>query len=56
MPRDYRLYLEDMLEAIARNVNMVELAPREPGKTYLDRNISCCAHVLSGGKATLAQR
>jgi len=34
---------------------MVELAPRETGKTYLYRNISYYAHVLSGGKATPAQ-
>jgi quercetin dioxygenase-like cupin family protein len=27
---------------------MVELAPRETGKTYLYRNISYYAHVLSG--------
>ena len=33
---------------------MVELAPRETGKTYLYRNISYYAHVLSGGKATPA--
>ncbi len=34
---------------------MVELAPRETGKTYLYRNLSYYAHVLSGGKATPAQ-
>ena len=32
------------------NVNPIELAPRETGKTYLYRNISYYAHVLSGGK------
>ncbi|MEI7672213.1 MAG: BREX system Lon protease-like protein BrxL, partial [Deltaproteobacteria bacterium] len=40
---------------VETNVNMVELAPRETGKTYLYRNISYYAHVLSGGKATPAQ-
>jgi ATP-dependent Lon protease len=34
---------------------MVELGPRETGKTYLYRNVSYYAHVLSGGKATPAQ-
>ena len=38
------------------NVNQIELAPRETGKTYLYRNISYYAHVLSGGKATPEQR
>jgi ATP-dependent Lon protease len=37
------------------NINFIELAPRETGKTYLYRNISYYAHVLSGGKATPAQ-
>jgi len=40
---------------VETNVNLVELAPRETGKTYLYRNISYYAHVLSGGKATPAQ-
>jgi len=34
---------------------MVELGPRETGKTYLYRNVSYYTHVLSGGKATPAQ-
>jgi len=38
------------------NVNQIELALRETGKTYLYRNISYYSHVLSGGKATPAQR
>ena len=33
---------------------MIELGPRETGKTYLFRNVSYYAHVLSGGKATPA--
>jgi ATP-dependent Lon protease len=49
------LYLCRCIPLVETNVNMVELAPRETGKTYLYRNISYYAHVLSGGKATPAQ-
>ena len=57
-PMDRRqklLYLCRCIPLVESNVNMVELAPRETGKTYLYRNISYYAHVLSGGKATPAQ-
>ncbi len=54
--RQKLLYLCRCIPLVETNVNMVELAPREPGKTYLYRNVSYCAHVLSGGKATLVQR
>lgn len=53
--RQKLLYLCRCLPLVESNVNMVELAPRETGKTYLYRNISYYAHVLSGGKATPAQ-
>lgn len=53
--RQKLLYLCRCLPLVETNVNMVELAPRETGKTYLYRNISYYAHVLSGGKATPAQ-
>lgn len=49
------LYLCRCIPLVETNVNMVELAPRETGKTYLYRNLSYYAHVLSGGKATPAQ-
>jgi ATP-dependent Lon protease len=49
------LYLCRCIPLVETNVNMVELAPRETGKTYLYRNISYYARVLSGGKATPAQ-
>jgi len=49
------LYLSRCIPLVETNVNMIELAPRETGKTYLYRNISYYAHVLSGGKATPAQ-
>ncbi|MBN2531848.1 MAG: BREX system Lon protease-like protein BrxL [Spirochaetales bacterium] len=53
--RQKLLYLCRCIPLIETNVNMIELAPRETGKTYLFRNISYYAHVLSGGKATPAQ-
>ena len=53
--RQKLLYLCRCVPLVETNVNQVELAPRETGKTYLYRNISYYAHVLSGGKATPAQ-
>ena len=53
--RQKLLYLCRCIPLAETNVNLVELAPRETGKTYLYRNISYYAHVLSGGKATPAQ-
>lgn len=53
--RQKLLYLCRCIPLVETNVNMLELAPRETGKTYLYRNISYYAHVLSGGKATPAQ-
>ena len=53
--RQKLLYLCRCIPLIETNINQVELAPRETGKTYLYRNISYYAHVLSGGKATPAQ-
>jgi ATP-dependent Lon protease len=53
--RQKLLYLCRCVPLVENNFNLVELAPRETGKTYLYRNISYYAHVLSGGKATPAQ-
>ncbi len=53
--RQELLYLCRCVPLVESNVNLVELGPRETGKTYLFRNISYYAHVLSGGKATPAQ-
>lgn len=53
--RQKLLYLCRCIPLVESNSNMVELAPRETGKTYLYRNVSYYAHVLSGGKATPAQ-
>ena len=40
---------------IERNYNMVELGPRGTGKSHLFQQISPYAHLISGGKATVAQ-
>ena len=53
--RQKLLYICRCVPLAENNVNQIELAPRETGKTYLYRNISYYAHVLSGGKATPAQ-
>ncbi len=53
--RQKLLYLSRCIPLVENNYNLLELAPRETGKTYLYRNISYYAHVLSGGKATPAQ-
>lgn len=53
--RQKLIYLCRCIPLVETNVNVVELAPRETGKTYLYRNASYYAHVLSGGKATPAQ-
>jgi len=53
--RQKLVYLSRCIPLVETNVNLVELGPRETGKTYLYRNISYYAHVLSGGKATPAQ-
>jgi len=53
--RQKLLYICRCVPLAETNVNQIELAPRETGKTYLYRNISYYAHVLSGGKATPAQ-
>lgn len=52
--RERLLYLSRALPLVENNHNMIELGPRETGKTYLYRNVSYYAHVLSGGKATPA--
>lgn len=53
--REKLVYLCRLIPLVETNVNQIELAPRETGKTYLYRNISYYVHVLSGGKASPAQ-
>lgn len=52
--REKLLLLSRAAPLVEANHNMIELGPRETGKTYLYRNVSYYAHVLSGGKATPA--
>lgn len=52
--REKLLYLLRLVPMVEANCNSVELAPRETGKTYIYRNQSYYATVLSGGKATPA--
>lgn len=52
--REKLLYLSRAIPLVESNHNMIELGPRETGKTYLYRNVSYYSHVLSGGKATPA--
>lgn len=44
-----------MIPFVERNYNMVELGPRGTGKSHLFQQISPYAHLLSGGKATVAK-
>lgn len=37
-----------------RMVNMIELGPRETGKSYVYKNLSYYTYMLSGGRATPA--
>lgn len=52
--REKILFLCRAIPLVENNHNLIELGPRETGKTYLYRNVSYFAHVLSGGKATPA--
>ena len=44
-----------MVPFIERNYNIVELGPRGTGKSHLYQQISPYAHLISGGKATVAK-
>jgi len=44
-----------MIPFVERNFNMVELGPRGTGKSHLFQQISPYAHLVSGGKATVAR-
>ena len=53
--RAKRVILLRMVPFVERNFNMVELGPRGTGKSHLFQQISPYAHLLSGGKATVAK-
>src|SRR5690554_3019045 len=44
-----------MVPFVERNYNMVELGPRGTGKSHLFQQVSPYAHLISGGKATVAK-
>lgn len=53
--RAKRVVLLRMVPFVERNYNLVELGPRGTGKSHLFQQISPYAHLLSGGKATVAK-
>lgn len=54
-PRAQDVLLLRMIPFVVRNFNMVELGPRGTGKSHLFQQVSPYAHLISGGKATVAR-
>ena len=54
-PRTQDVILMRMLPFMERNYNAVELGPRGTGKSHLYQQISPYAHLISGGKTTVAR-
>ena len=52
--RTRMLLLARLLPLVERNVNLIELGPRQTGKTFLLRNLSPRVFTISGGKTTPA--
>jgi ATP-dependent Lon protease len=50
-----RVALLRMVPFVERNYNLVELGPRGTGKSHLFQQVSPYAHLISGGKATVAR-
>lgn len=53
--RQIDAFLLRMVPFVERNYNMVELGPRGTGKSHLFQQVSPYAHLISGGKATVAK-
>lgn len=53
--RQKNAFLLRMVPFVERNYNVVELGPRGTGKSHLYQQISPYAHLISGGKATVAR-
>ena len=53
--RARRVALLRMVPFVERNYNLIELGPRGTGKSHLFQQISPYAHLISGGKATVAK-
>lgn len=54
-PRAQDMVLLRMVPFVERNYNMVELGPRGTGKSHLYQQVSPYAHLISGGKTTVAR-
>lgn len=54
-PRQKNAFFLRMIPFVERNYNCVELGPRGTGKSHLFQQISPYAHLISGGKATVAK-
>jgi uncharacterized protein (TIGR02653 family) len=52
--REQDILLLRMVPFVVRNYNAVELGPRGTGKSHLFQQVSPYAHLVSGGKATIA--
>ena len=53
-PRQQDILIARMVPFVVRNYNAVELGPRGTGKSHLFQQVSPYAHLVSGGKATIA--
>lgn len=53
--RQLNALLLRMVPFVERNYNLVELGPRGTGKSHLFQQVSPYAHLISGGKATVAR-
>jgi len=53
--RERDVWLLRMVPFVQRNYNMVEIGPRGTGKSHLFQQVSPYAHLISGGKATVAR-
>ena len=53
--REKDVYLLRMVLFVERNYNAVELGPRGTGKSHLYQQVSPYAHLVSGGKTTVAR-
>jgi len=53
-PRAQDMVLLRIVPFVERNYNMVELGPRGTGKSHLFQQVSPYAHLISGGKTTVA--
>ena len=52
--REQDVLIARMVPFVVRNYNAVELGPRGTGKSHLFQQVSPYAHLVSGGKATIA--